>query len=378
MLNVAVFFGGRSCEHDVSVITGVQTMANLCAVKYKTTPIYMKDGAFYTGERLKDVSFFEKPNMKKCTKLWLIDGAFYSRVKNVFVKKFTPDVALVCCHGGEGENGVLQGLLEYNGIPYTSAGVLQSSLCMDKVLSKQLVDGLMLNTVPEISFLRADYLKNTKDVLRHVTTFLDYPMIVKPASLGSSIGIRRADNQQELKDAIEIAMKFDRKIIVESALSDFTELNCAVFSDGKDVFVSEVERPVGWNDFLSFDDKYLSGNKTSENKREFPAKISEEIRDEVRETSKRIYTDLDMSGVIRIDYLLSSENKLFVNEINTVPGSMAFYLFEPSGITFSDLLDRITEGALRAFSEKKKSRLQYDSSVIKNFASGGGSKRLQK
>ena len=196
MLNVAVFFGGRSCEHDVSVITGVQTMANLCAVKYKTTPIYMKDGAFYTGERLKDVSFFEKPNMKKCTKLWLIDGAFYSRVKNVFVKKFTPDVALVCCHGGEGENGVLQGLLEYNGIPYTSAGVLQSSLCMDKVLSKQLVDGLMLNTVPEISFLRADYLKNTKDVLRHVTTFLDYPMIVKPASLGSSIGIRRADNQQ--------------------------------------------------------------------------------------------------------------------------------------------------------------------------------------
>lgn len=338
----------------------------------------MKDGAFYTGERLKDVSFFEKPNMKKCTKLWLIDGAFYSRVKNVFVKKFTPDVALVCCHGGEGENGVLQGLLEYNGIPYTSAGVLQSSLCMDKVLSKQLVDGLMLNTVPEISFLRADYLKNTKDVLRHVTTFLDYPMIVKPASLGSSIGIRRADNQQELKDAIEIAIKFDRKIIVESALSDFTELNCAVFSDGKDVFVSEVERPVGWNDFLSFDDKYLSENKTSGNKREFPAKISEEIRDEVRETSKRIYTDLDMSGVIRIDYLLSSENKLFVNEINTVPGSMAFYLFEPSGITFSDLLDRITEGALRAFSEKKKSRLQYDSSVIKNFASGGGSKRLQK
>lgn len=378
MLNVAVFFGGRSCEHDVSVITGVQTMANLCDAKYKTTPIYMKDGAFYTGERLKDVSFFEKPNMKKCTKLWLIDGAFYSRVKNVFVKKFTPDVALVCCHGGEGENGVLQGLLEYNGIPYTSAGVLQSSLCMDKVLSKQLVDGLMLNTVPEISFLRADYIKNTKDVLRHVTTFLDYPLIVKPASLGSSIGIRKAGNQQELKDAIEIAMKFDRKIIVESALTDFTELNCAVFSDGIDIFVSEVERPIGWKDFLSFDDKYLSGNKTSENKREFPAKISEEIRDEVRDTSKRIYADLDMSGVIRIDYMLNKENKLFVNEINTVPGSMAFYLFEPSGITFSDLLDRITEGALRAFSEKKKSRLQYDSSVIKNFASGGGSKRLQK
>lgn len=375
-MNVAVFFGGRSCEHDISIITGVQVL-NALDKSYDVVPVYMKDGAFYTSENMKDVGFFEGFNPKKCTRLWLIDGAFYTRKGMILLKKETPDVALVCCHGGEGENGVLQGFLEYNGIPYTSAGVIASSVCMDKTIAKQLLDGLMLNTMPSITVRRADFERNTSEVLRHVLTFLEYPLIVKPSGLGSSIGIRKARTEDELKTAIEVASKFDEKIIVETALENFKELNCAVFSNGNEIFTSEVESPVSWQDFLSFQDKY-EGGKSGGGKRELPAKISPEIKNDVKEIAKRIYEDLDMSGVVRVDFLLSQNEKLFVNEVNTVPGSMAFYLFEPVGIAFSSLLDGIISGALKRKKETRKSRLTFDSDVIGNFMRGKTPKHLQK
>lgn len=375
-MNVAVFFGGRSCEHDISIITGVQTI-NALGDDYRVLPIYMKDGGFYTSDLMKDVSFFRDENLKKATRLWLIDGTFYARVKKFLVKKVKPDVALVCCHGGEGENGVLQGVLEYNGIPYTSAGLAASSVCMDKSVAKQLLDGMMLNTVPSITIRRADYEKNTGEVLRHVSTFLDYPLIVKPSGLGSSIGIRKARTEYELKNAIDVAAKFDEKIIVETALENFKELNCAAYSDGTNVFVSEVESPKSWHEFLSFEDKY-SGGKLEGGTRELPALISEETRNNVKDVTKRIYEDLDMSGVVRVDFLLSGDGKLFVNEVNTVPGSMAFYLFENDGIPFKKMLDGIIEGALKKKRETKKSRLTYDSDVIGNFMRGKSPKHLQK
>ena len=183
-MNIAVFFGGRSCEHDISIITGVQVL-NALGDGYRVLPVYMKDGGFYTSDLMPDVGFFENPNLKKATRIWLIDGSFYTRKGMLLLKKETPDVALICCHGGEGENGVLQGFLEYNGVPYTSAGLIASSVCMDKSIAKQLLDGLMLNTMPSITVSRGDFEKNTNDVIRHVSTFLEYPLIVKPSGLGS-------------------------------------------------------------------------------------------------------------------------------------------------------------------------------------------------
>ncbi|MDY3095639.1 MAG: hypothetical protein SOW53_04490, partial [Eubacteriales bacterium] len=179
-MNIAVFFGGRSCEHDISIITGVQVL-NALGDGYRVLPVYMKDGGFYTSDLMTDVGFFENPNLKKATRIWLIDGSFYTRKGMLLLKKETPDVALICCHGGEGENGVLQGFLEYNGVPYTSAGLIASSVCMDKSIAKQLLDGLMLNTMPSITVSRGDFEKNTNDVIRHVSTFLEYPLIVKPS-----------------------------------------------------------------------------------------------------------------------------------------------------------------------------------------------------
>ena len=362
-MNIAVFFGGRSCEHDISIITGVQVL-NALGDGYRVLPVYMKDGGFYTSDLMLDVGFFENPNLKKATRIWLIDGSFYTRKGMLLLKKETPDVALICCHGGEGENGVLQGFLEYNGVPYTSAGLIASSVCMDKSIAKQLLDGLMLNTMPSITVHRSDFEKNTNDVIRHVSTFLEYPLIVKPSGLGSSIGIKKARTEDELKAAIEVAAKFDEKIIVENALENFKELNCAAYSDGRNVYVSEVESPVSWHDFLSFDDKY-SGGKNGGGKRELPANIPSEIRDNVKGITKRIYEDLDMSGVVRVDFLLSDDQKLFVNEVNTVPGSMAFYLFEPVGISFRTMLDGIIAAALIRKKEARK-----DKSIAKQLLDG--------
>lgn len=371
---IAVFYGGRSCEHDISVITAVQAMACLDE-KYEVMPVYMKEGAYYTSESLKDISFYEKTNIKKCQRLWLIDGVFYTRIKNIYIKKFKPDVALICCHGGEGENGSLQGLLESQRIPYTSSGVTACGIAMDKVIGKTLCDGLMLNTVDSITVYRDDFIRRKDEIFRHIETYLDYPLMIKPSALGSSIGISRAKNREELRNAIEIACAFDRKILVERALTDFTELNCAVVSDDENIIVSEIERPLSWSDFLTFDDKYLEGGKgMSGEKRQLPAKIPEDISENVKDVAKRLYIDADMNGVVRIDFLLSKENKLYVNEINSVPGSLAFYLFEPLGISFSALLDMIIHGAVKKSAENKKSRLAFNSSVLKNF---GGAKGKQ-
>ncbi len=375
---IAVFFGGRSVEHDVSIITANQAMQHLSDEKYEIFPIYMKNGAFFVGEMLKDISFFENFNSKKVSQVYLIDGVFYTKIKSLLVKKFKPDVALDCCHGGEGENGVLQGVLEYNNIPYTSAGVLASALGMDKILAKDVFQNLLLNTIEGLAISREDFLDKPDDVIRHLETFLDYPVIVKPSSLGSSIGIKVAQARDELMIALEVASAFDSRILVERALSDFVELNCAVVSNGYTVFSSEVEKPISWNSFLTFEDKYLSENGKGMNHagREMPAKIDAELYELVKKTSEKIYIELNLSGVVRFDFMLS-KGKLYINEMNTIPGSMAFYLFEPIGINFSQLLDMIIEGAKRKDYIKKKSKMAFDSQVIKNFSDVKG-KCLQK
>lgn len=374
-MKIAVFFGGRSCEHDISVITGVQAMAALNRDKYEVFPVYMKEGAYYTGDVLMDISFYERTDLSKCRRIWLIDGAFSARIKNILVKKFVPDAALICCHGGEGENGCLQGVIESASIPYTSAGTAACGIAMDKSLCKTLCDGLMLNTVESVSVFRTDFYKKSEEIFRHIETYLDYPVIVKPSSLGSSIGITRATNREELLNALDTAFAFDKKALVEKALENFTELNCAAVSDGQKVIVSEIEQPISWNAFLTFEDKYVDGGKGMDGlRRRLPAEIDGEVARAVKDTTELLYNEIDMSGVVRVDFLLSREGKLYVNEINTVPGSLAFYLFEPLGITFDALLDMMIEGACVKFRENKKSKLAFNSNVLKNF---GGVKGKQ-
>jgi D-alanine-D-alanine ligase len=362
---LAVFFGGRSPEHDVSIISAVTTMCYLDRKQYDIFPIYMRGGNFYTGN-LFDIEYFADFKSKKYTKLCLIGGTFYSKIKNVLVKKFKPDCALICCHGGEGESGILQGLLEYNGIPYSGCGVLESAFGMNKSIQKELLNGLMLNTVKHLTIDREDYKANCQKEITHLETFLDYPMIVKPNSLGSSIGIKLAENRVELCAAIDVAKQFDGKIIVETALTDFTEVNCAAFRRGSEVVVSEVERPLNWQSFLSFDDKYLGRCKGQCEFRELPAKLDEDCYAYIKTTTEKIFRELGLSGVVRVDYMIDNPTKkLYVNEINTIPGSLAFYLFEPQGIEPSEVLDAMIAEATQKNRLKQDNLCVYFSDVLK-------------
>lgn len=365
---VAVFFGGKSPEHDISIITGLQAMSKLRADKYEIFPIYIKDG-YYFG-KFKSIDDFVEFDKSKCEEVVLIKGSFFT-VKKKLKRLFKPDVALLCTHGGNGENGVLQGILEDNQIPYTSSNVFGSAIGMDKEFSKQLFESDLINVVRHFTVEKDDFEKNQNEVIMHLETFLSYPMITKPVSLGSSIGIKKSRNREELVESIHIATFFDTRVIVENALERFTEVNCAAVSDGEKVYISETESPTSWNEFLTFEDKYANDGKMSEIDRKIPAELDPSMELEVKDITEKIYTDFGLKGVVRFDFLVEEKNKkLYLNEINTIPGSLAFYLFEPIGISFEELLDIMVKGAVYEYEKVKKCSFVFQSNVLKNFKGG--------
>lgn len=366
---VALFFGGRSLESDISVITAIQTLNNIDKSLYNVEMIYMYDGDFYV-RKLDSLDSFSAFNPLEHLKAILYKGEFYVLKRNALSKYFKPDVALICCHGGEGESGILQAILDYNGIPYTSPSVLASSCGMDKALSKQLFEGMLLNTLPHETVMREEFEEDPQKTLQRLESFLEYPIIVKPSTLGSSIGITVASDREQLDFALQVACKFDTKIIVEHKLTDFVEVNCAVFRDGDRLVVSDTEQPLTLGDFLSFDDKYMTNGKMGGGGHIIPAEIGN-LELIVKANTERIYRELDLNGVVRMDYLVDKvRNKVYINEINTVPGSMAFYLFERQGIDFTTLITRLIENAMEYQSERKTSA-QFKTDVLAKFKSGG-------
>lgn len=372
-MKIAVLFGGRSPESDISVITAMQALAALSESEHEVHPVYIKDGIFYTGG-MNSVSAFTPFRPEEHTAVTLADGVFCSVKRGKLKREWKPDVALICCHGGEGENGVLQGLLDFNGVPYCSSDVAGSAIGMDKVLSKRIFDNMLLNVVPYAVLTRAEYSEGKcPDVLKAAK--LDYPLIVKPVSQGSSIGIGAAEDSEELARALETAFEFGDKVIVEEKLVDFTEVNCAAFlRDGK-VVVSETEQPVSAGDILTFEDKYMRGEKGGGNV--MPAAIGD-LNRVVRANTERIYRELELFGVVRVDFLVDkARGKVYVNEINTVPGSFAFYLFEPLGINFTELLEElIAEGAARG--KRIAGRTVFRSPVLEFYGKRGAKSRFAK
>ena len=365
---VAVFFGGKSCEHDISIITALQAMGQLDKSKYEVCPVYIKDGFYVDG--LKKITEFTPFIPENHTRVFLLDGTFFEVGKKV-KKQFKPDVALLCTHGGEGENGCLQGLLEMANIPYTSANVLGSAVCMNKAISKEVFENMVLNVVKHIVLYRDDYIADSRQVAEKIESVLDYPVIVKPSSLGSSIGIEVAFDREELFHALDVAVCFDSQIVVERALVNFVEINCAAILNGENIIVSETECPVSWNSFLTYEEKYMGGGKMSGAVRSIPAPVDESINLEIKEMTKKIYQQLGLSGVARMDYLYDKgANKVYLNEINTIPGSLSFYLFEPLGISYEKLLDIMIDSAVVHFEKKKQNSFEFKSSVLSNFAGG--------
>ena len=277
------------------------------------------------------------------------------------------------------KDGALQGLLEMANLPYTSTGVVGSAVGMDKIIMKQFFRGAGLPVLPGCWFQRSAFEKDGQSVADQVEKELGYPVFVKPANLGSSIGVSRADNREELMDSLSLAFEYDRRVLVEKGLDRPMELNCSVLGWDAEVEASPIEmplRPEGDN-MLDFKDKYLQGAGASKGmaslSRVLPAQIGEELTGEIQEMSRQIFRMLDCKGVVRIDYMFDkATEKVFITEINTIPGSLAFYLWEAKGVKYPELIDRMVTYARRAHEEKNSRNYAYTSDILKNYA--GGSK----
>lgn len=332
MLTVALFYGGRSYEHEISILTAIQT-GTFFPDGYKVIPVYMKDGLLYIKKNFRSFSSYINDTKDK--------KAIFTKGGLKIGKKFaTVDCALIATHGGEGEDGTLSALLEYYSIPYTSCDMASSHICMDKALTKERLRCLGFDVVEEWSGK-------------------DYPCIIKPTVLGSSIGISIVNDKETLEKGKENA-KYFGSYIIEPFLKDSIELNCAVVLKDGIPIPSEVEKPLHKGEYLDFDDKYRNGE------REIPAKISDELRNRIQKTSVEIYQKLGLFGVVRIDYLLSGE-KLYVNEINTIPGSLSYYLFSATGLDFAKLLTVLIEEGIK---RGTKPRPIYGTEIIQDYANG--------
>ena len=284
------------------------------------------------------------------------------------------DVYIVVMHGMNGEDGTLQGLLELAKIPYTSTGVAGSAIGMDKIMMKQFFTGAELPVLPGEWFTRREFASDWKEILNTVSNKLGFPVFVKPANLGSSIGVSRADNAEELKESLSLAFEYDRRVLVEKGLDKPVELNCSVLGYDDEVIASPIEMPLNHDEFLDFRDKYLGGGGSkgmASLSRVLPAPIEDSLKKEIQDLSIKIFRLLDCKGVVRIDYMFDRiTEKLFITEINTIPGSLAFYLWEKDGIPYKKLIDRMISCAEKAFEDRNLTNYAYTSDILKNASFG--------
>ena len=385
---IGVIFGSRSCEREVAIISAVQLMRHANGDKYNVIPVYIsEDGNWYTGDALKDIRTYKpfRPELKGITRVFpdLSSGSgalltvqkgtgLFAREKTVIAARI--DAYIIVMHGLNGEDGTLQGMMELMNIPYTSTGVAGSALGMDKIMMKQFFKGGGLPVLPGIWFTRSAFASDRDKVLNSVETELGFPVFVKPANLGSSIGVSRADDAETLAESLELAFEYDRRVLVEKGLDKPIELNCSVLGyDGEDE-ASPIEMPINNDEFLDFRDKYLAsgGSKGMASlHRVLPAPIEDGLKNHIQEMSRTIFRLLDCKGVVRIDYMFDRQSeKTYITEINTIPGSLAFYLWENAGMPYSSLIDRMVCCAEKAHEDKNRANYAYTSDILNGVSFG--------
>ena len=396
-INLGVIFGGQTVEHEISVISALQAIQNINTDKYNVVPIYIsKEKTWYTGHMLNDIETYKSFDaLKKYSKKVVLvkqGEEFYLQKVDGFLRKniISLDVVLPIVHGNNVEDGTLAGYLETVGIPYIGSHVLGSAIGQDKVVLKQVLKSAGIPITDYVWFFDNEYIEDKEEILKKVKK-LGYPVIVKPATLGSSIGISKAKNEKELEDSIEDAIKYDNKIVVEECIDNLVEVNSSVLGNYEYQRVSVLEEVIGDDEILSYQDKYMSSSKTkgvssgskgmASTRRIIPARISESLTKEIEETSKEVFKLLNLSGVCRIDYLIDSKkNKYYVNEPNTIPGSLAFYLWKESKMEYKELLDEIISIAIKEYKNKSKKLRSFDTNIFEGYSGSGlkGIKGLKK
>ncbi len=387
-IHVAVLFGGKSVEHEVSVISALQAIQSMNKDKYAVYPIYItKKNELYWGEDLDKIEEYKNipALLQKSTKINIVTDGSKTYLVPQQQKRFSKakpiaciDVTFPIVHGTNVEDGALQGFLKTLNLPFVGCDVLASAICMDKFAMKIMLKEAGFPVLDGIRFTAQDY-KNEEKILADTESRFGYPVIVKPVDLGSSVGISKAENRQELEDALELAFQFADKILIEPAVVNLKEINCSVLGDYTAAEASELEEPISADKILSYKDKYMDGGKKtggskgmSSLKRKIPAEIPAETAEKIKEIAVNAFKYLDCNGVVRIDFLMDSKTgEFWINEFNTIPGSLAFYLWEPKGVSYTNLLDRLISLALKRQRSNEEITYSFDTNILSSASFGG-------
>lgn len=384
--NIAVFFGCRSVEHEVSIISAVQAMHAINREKYDVTPVYVaKNGEMYTGDGLFDIESYKNlsellKNAEPVVFLRKSGGVFmsfknqglFSRKKDVQI-----DLAFPIVHGTNCEDGTMSGYFEFLGLPYIGCDIISAAVGMDKAVFKDVLKGAGLPVLDCVTFRAREYMTDKESITAGITEKIGFPLIVKPVNLGSSVGITKVNSAEELDGAITLAASFADKILAEHAVSALREINCSVLGDADECLPSVCEEPFMHDEILSYEDKYLSGSKNGSSKgmaslgRKIPADIPDEKSDEIKKLACNIFKAIGASGVVRIDFLMDTETgKVYANEINTIPGSLSFYLWEPAGLKYTEMIDRLVELAFKRQRSRENLTFTIDTDILAGASFG--------
>lgn len=397
-IKVGVIFGGETVEHEVSIISAIQAMNKINQEKYEVIPIYItKDREWYTGDMLKDIEVYQDFSLiKKYAKNVVL---YYKNGSYVLQKKSFPktvvkeiDIAFPIVHGTNVEDGVLQGYLQSIGIPFVGGNVYASVVGQDKAFMKDIWAEAEIPMTKYVWFYDFDYKNNRDEIIKKVSK-LKYPVIVKPATTGSSVGISVCENEEKLIEGIDDAIQYDTKVVVEEVVRNLKEVNIAVMGNYEHQKVSEIEEVLSGNKFLTYADKYIGGGKgklkgaktstkfskgMASTNRKLPAEISDKMRKEVEGIAVKAFKVLGSSGNCRIDFLIDDKaGKVYINEINSIPGSLAFYLWDAKGIDFTDLLDEMITIGIKDYKKRISKIHSFESNILSGFAANGGVKGMK-
>ena len=396
-IKVGVIFGGESVEHEISIISAIQAMNKIDEEKYEIVPIYItKDREWYTGEMLKDIDVYQDLNLIKTygtnVVLYYKDGSFVLQKKRGLFKSIVKEIDIVfpIVHGTNVEDGGLQGYLQTIGIPFVGPNVYGAAYGQDKTVMKDIWKHAGLPMTEYTWFYDIDYRNDPDKVIKEIEK-IKYPLIVKPATTGSSVGIGICEDQKQLREAIDEALQYDSKIIVEEVVSNLKEVNIAVMGNYEYQKVSEIEEVLSANKFLTYNDKYIGGGKgkikggvkvprgkskgMASANRKLPADISSKMRDEIESIAVKAFKLLGSAGNSRIDFLIDDKtNKVYINEINSIPGSLAYYLWEAKGMDFTKVLDEMITIGIKDFKRRTSKTHSFETNILAGYASNNGLK----
>lgn len=384
-IKIGIFFGGKSVEHEVSIISAIQAINYIDKEKYEIVPVYItRENDFYVGNSIDKIEEYKNIELllKKSKKVILVSNN--SRVqlmelRTIGNKVYSDlDIAFPIVHGTNVEDGALQGYFKTLNLPFVGCDVTASALGMDKYAMKTVLKD---NDIPVLDckcFTFKQYNEDEEKVIKAIEEKIDYPVIVKPINLGSSVGIKIGRDKEGLIEALEYAFQYAKKVLVEKAITNLKEINCSVLGDYEDAIASECEEPVNTDEILSYKDKYIGGEKSGSSKgmqtlkRKLPAEISDEIKKEIQDMAVETFKVLGCNGISRIDFMIDQDkNKVYVNEINTIPGSLAFYLWNATGIQYTELLDRAINLALKRQREEQDINYSFETNILAGIKLNG-------